>query len=45
MIGQPFGQADETSWRVLQVAARLLLEYNERSALMRAHRFRVSSAS
>jgi uncharacterized membrane protein YjjP (DUF1212 family) len=36
-------QPDDASWRVLQVTARLLLEYNERSALIRQRLDRLAS--
>ena len=43
MIGERIDHSNEASWRVLQLAARLLLEYNERSALIEHHLDRLAS--
>jgi uncharacterized membrane protein YjjP (DUF1212 family) len=42
-VGEGVDYLNETRWRVLQVAARLLLEYNERSALITRHLGRLAS--
>jgi uncharacterized membrane protein YjjP (DUF1212 family) len=43
MIVERPGRSDDTTWRVLQVTARLLLEYNERSSLIHQHLDRLAS--
>jgi uncharacterized membrane protein YjjP (DUF1212 family) len=43
MIGERVDHSNDTSWRVLQLAARLLVEYNERSALIKEHLGRLAS--
>jgi uncharacterized membrane protein YjjP (DUF1212 family) len=43
MTGERLDHSSEVKWRILQAAARLLLEYNERSALINHHLDRLAS--